>query len=162
MALIVYSKHKRLLLMIGPALLVCVVTIATGLLIISESNNNNYSNNNNTNENNKVDSQMAIQYFSNTIISFFNNNNNNSNNSDNGKKNKNDSGIGSMRHCFLYCSYAGYSLVVGPILEILSSALGPPWITKITGNAGEVLLMTGFLAAQYFLNKAESLASALP
>ena len=36
------------------------------------------------------------------------------------------------------------------VVELLSNA-GPPWTMAITGNAGEVILVAGFVAADYHL-----------
>lgn len=47
---------------------------------------------------------------------------------------------------------AGHVLWVTSAVEIVSNA-GPPWISKITGAAGEVVLMAGFVAADLMLER---------
>jgi hypothetical protein len=42
---------------------------------------------------------------------------------------------------------AGRWLWVCALVELLSNA-GPPWVTALSGNAGEVVLLAGFVAAE--------------
>lgn len=45
---------------------------------------------------------------------------------------------------------AGHLLCSAALVELASNA-GPPWVSKITGAAGEVVLMAGFVAADLML-----------
>jgi len=45
---------------------------------------------------------------------------------------------------------AGHWLWVSAVVELLSNA-GPPWVMALTGNAGEVVLLGGFVAAESVL-----------
>ena len=47
---------------------------------------------------------------------------------------------------------AGHWLWATSVLELLSNA-GPPWTMQLTGNAGEVVLVVGFVVAQWLIDQ---------
>ena len=93
------AKSLTLLLMIGPAVLVCLLTLAIGASI------------------------AAI-----------------------GQQTANVTSVGGAATLLL----AGRCLWISAVLELLSNG-GPPWTMAITGNAGEVILLAGFVAADWLL-----------